>query len=646
MPCATVQPCATASPGPLHHAVGASATHDRDRHLAAAASLPAVPRAAAAAGRRALRQGAAAQVVGGQQAAKGQFPYAALLSMQECGSSAGPLSTSYCGGSLIAPRVVLSAAHCAQPCAARFAGLPGEAQSGAGTSYQWPPMALELNRWDRTAAAEPGGEARAVAAVLRHPDFLLGDDDTPLRHDLMLLRLNASSAVEPVRLAAEPAFPAGQEFQVAGWGYVNQDAAIMPAVIRCAAGGGARRTVGLGGVGRRRALHWRCCAWNRRRHKGAHGACQLCQSSQHFSPSLTPARTAPAAPQDRQRAVRQAIDLLLAVRLRHLGGQRVRRRAGAHLPGHVLWRLGRAAGRKRAATSRQPPPGERAEARWFPSGCQQQRRRRRRRAPHGQSIFFFLLPLPTVQAGVTSYGHYGCGDMYPGVYVNAPAQAAWLDDAVTLHNMGGAEAPGVQCASRVGHRYHMPRNRTLAGIPAAGECCNACKVSSAPAPGGAAAPCRHWAWSAADRTCVLGAALGARAVAARWTSGNLTRLPGRPAGQCQVEYYVKYGGPPLRSAPAADVGACCAACRGLAGCRAFTFELATQACALLPAPGGTGGWARQAWQYGYLSGLVPLDDRPPPPRRRPPPPRRRPPPPRRRRPPPPRRRRPPPPRRG
>lgn len=121
-------------------------------------------------------------------------------------------------------------------------------------------------------------------------------------------------------------------------------------------------------------------------------------------------------------------------------------------------------------------------------------------------------------AGVTSYG-YSCGNSFPGVYTNTARLNDWMDDVITLQNMGGNEPPSVGCASRAGQKYNAAgAEEVVAGIKSAGECCNACKVGRV----GGLGRCLHWAWHSATGECVLMEALGSRQVAPTWTSGNLT----------------------------------------------------------------------------------------------------------------------------
>jgi trypsin len=125
------------------------------------------------------------RIIGGEKATEGRYGYAVSLA-----DSYGH----FCGGSLIAPDVVLSAAHC------------------AGGTYQ-----AIINRHNVTTQ---DGDAIDVVIEMPHPQY---DDDT-VDNDFMLLFLNRSTteSVTPVKVG-DAFVGAGVNVTVVGWGDFDPD---------------------------------------------------------------------------------------------------------------------------------------------------------------------------------------------------------------------------------------------------------------------------------------------------------------------------------------------------------------------------------------------------------------------------------------
>ncbi|MFT5126598.1 MAG: hypothetical protein ACI8W8_000193 [Rhodothermales bacterium] len=137
-----------------------------------------------------------ARIVGGNEATPGDYPWMTALIRSSASSAA---SGQFCGGTLIHPFWVLSAAHCLE-----FTN-PSEIDVVIG--------AHSLSGDD--------GERIAVAEIIVHPAF----DSNSLDSDLALLRLERPSSATPLALA-HPAiadtFAPGVLATVIGWGALSE----------------------------------------------------------------------------------------------------------------------------------------------------------------------------------------------------------------------------------------------------------------------------------------------------------------------------------------------------------------------------------------------------------------------------------------
>jgi secreted trypsin-like serine protease len=117
-------------------------------------------------------------IIGGQVARPGKYPYFALINRE-------------CGGSLIAPDIVLTAGHCKPHRTIRNSG-----ESGAEVDHvRVGIVARRPNEvdWDEDDALISEEETFAVLDAKRHHRFeRLGDDE--FRYDFTLIRLNGTSA--------------------------------------------------------------------------------------------------------------------------------------------------------------------------------------------------------------------------------------------------------------------------------------------------------------------------------------------------------------------------------------------------------------------------------------------------------------------
>ncbi len=156
-------------------------------------------------------------VIGGQDAAPGQFPWTAALGMH---GDPRDYDAQFCGGTVIAPLWVLTAAHC-------VADVSIDEDEKGHVTVQLAPMSpsqldVVLGKTDLTAL---GGERHRVAAIYLHPAAAFnidGEEIVPV-NDLALVRLRTHTDVTPVAIAApgqEALWAPGVTAEVAGWGSI------------------------------------------------------------------------------------------------------------------------------------------------------------------------------------------------------------------------------------------------------------------------------------------------------------------------------------------------------------------------------------------------------------------------------------------
>jgi len=122
------------------------------------------------------------KIVGGLRSAKERYPYQVALFRGD---------TQFCGGTLISPTWVLTAAHC----------------YGIG-------LHVEIGRYDLSDESEIY-EKIGIKHEIPHPDFEM---DT-LDYDIMLVELESPSDYQPIKLDdGSQSFTDGMDLTVIGWG--------------------------------------------------------------------------------------------------------------------------------------------------------------------------------------------------------------------------------------------------------------------------------------------------------------------------------------------------------------------------------------------------------------------------------------------
>lgn len=167
----------------------------------AAAALPATAQA----------DGPLAQssIVNGRPVDAAGYPWLGALLDDTRAPGGSDLQRFACGGSLIAPTIVLTAAHCVTD------KVSGETVPAAPLHVRFGASRLDA----------PGGETVDVTAVVRDPDY----DTGTYSHDAALLVLARAPAATPVRLAPLGSqLREGQKATIVGWGATGEGEPASP----------------------------------------------------------------------------------------------------------------------------------------------------------------------------------------------------------------------------------------------------------------------------------------------------------------------------------------------------------------------------------------------------------------------------------
>jgi secreted trypsin-like serine protease len=152
---------------------------------------------------------ARASIVGGEPGSIASFPWLAYVQHR------GPVDKFSCGGTVVAPRLVLTAAHCA---------LTGTGRVASASNF----LVLTGRADLRDATAD---RVSSVSSVLVFPEF----DPARVLNDAALLVLAAPVDVPPLPLATASdvgLLAGGTPIAIAGWGLTRVDPPNLPAVFR------------------------------------------------------------------------------------------------------------------------------------------------------------------------------------------------------------------------------------------------------------------------------------------------------------------------------------------------------------------------------------------------------------------------------
>lgn len=148
------------------------------------------------------------RVINGSNVAPGTYPWMTALLRE---SSDDTTEAHFCGGALVGPTLVMTAAHCA-------------------AGFESNPQALEVSVGEVKLPFGRGVRI-PVAGVLIHPDF----NRITLEHDVAFLRLGRALSgpyLAPALAGNESLYAAGTEGRAIGWGQTDPQLPILPTILQ------------------------------------------------------------------------------------------------------------------------------------------------------------------------------------------------------------------------------------------------------------------------------------------------------------------------------------------------------------------------------------------------------------------------------
>jgi len=134
------------------------------------------------------------EIVGGTEAVPGSWPFMAAILEQS-----GNPTSQYCGGSLIAPTWVVSAAHCFK-------------ENGSVTPASQVRIGLGLHR-----LSAGGGSIHTVKRIIVHPQYNESTSD----YDMALIELNSAASQTPIVVQTGASDLSGVTATAIGWGLTD-----------------------------------------------------------------------------------------------------------------------------------------------------------------------------------------------------------------------------------------------------------------------------------------------------------------------------------------------------------------------------------------------------------------------------------------